>query len=246
MASAFRNVYEDRARAEAYAQLECPGTYYLAYRDLPLLFRAHVRGIRALDFGCGAGRSTRFLKGLGFATIGVDISVEMLERARERDPEGEYLLTADDALAGLPAESCDLILAAFTFDNIPSADKVSHLRALRRLLRPTGRLVSVVSTPEIYRNAWASFSTKDFPGNAAAQDGDPVRIVMLDVPDARPVEDVLCGDQEYQRLYREAGLVVEALHSPLGLASEPYAWESELHTPPWAIYVLAAGQARLP
>ena len=31
----FTNVYDDAQRAEAYGTLECPGTYYLAYRDLP-------------------------------------------------------------------------------------------------------------------------------------------------------------------------------------------------------------------
>ena len=37
--------------------------------------------------------------------------------------------------------------------------------------------------PAIYVNEWASFSTRDFPENRNARDGDRVRIVMLDVPD---------------------------------------------------------------
>ena len=36
-----------------------------AFRDLPRLFREHVSGQRAVDFGCGTGRSTRFLRGSG-------------------------------------------------------------------------------------------------------------------------------------------------------------------------------------
>ena len=31
----FGNVYEDEERARAYATLQFPGTYYLAFRDLP-------------------------------------------------------------------------------------------------------------------------------------------------------------------------------------------------------------------
>jgi len=60
----FSNVYDDIERANPYATLEFPGTYYLAYRDLPAIVAGHVTGQEALDFGCGAGRSTRFLKKL--------------------------------------------------------------------------------------------------------------------------------------------------------------------------------------
>ena len=42
----FSNCYEDARRAEAYAKLEFPGTYYLAYRDLPEIIFEHVTGIR--------------------------------------------------------------------------------------------------------------------------------------------------------------------------------------------------------
>lgn len=67
MPAPFSNVYDDTARARACAELEFPGTYYLAFRDIPALIARHVTGHRALDFGCGAGRSTRLLGDLGAA-----------------------------------------------------------------------------------------------------------------------------------------------------------------------------------
>ena len=78
----FPNVYNDARRADAYAALEFPGTYWLAFRDLPEIIARHVTGPVALDFGCGAGRSTRFLKRLGFDATGVDVSASMIEHAR--------------------------------------------------------------------------------------------------------------------------------------------------------------------
>lgn len=84
----FSNVYDDAKRAEAYARLEFPGTYYLAYRDLPAIIAEHVTGHKALDFGCGAGRSTRFLENLGFEAIGIDISPSMIHLAEKADPAG--------------------------------------------------------------------------------------------------------------------------------------------------------------
>jgi|SRR5271157_970008 len=86
----FVNCYQSTTRAEAYAKLEFSNTYHLGFRDLPEIFRAHVKGTTALDFGCGAGRSTRFLRKLGFETVGVDISPEMISKAREIDPQGDY------------------------------------------------------------------------------------------------------------------------------------------------------------
>ena len=242
MVDDFSNVYDDRRRADAYAALEFPGTYYLAYRDLPGFLKQHVQGTRALDFGCGTGRSTRFLRGLGYDVTGVDIAEPMLARARERDPGGDYRLVAEGGVGGLEPGSFDLVLSVFTFDNVPSvAMKVSLFQELGRLLRSQGRIVSVVSSPEIYRHEWASFSTKDFPENARARSGDRVRIVMLDVEDARPVEDVVCSDEDYREAYRRAGLEVVRAYRPLAQESEPYRWVSETTIAPWVVYVLARG-----
>ncbi len=235
----FSNVYADDARADAYAGLEFPGTYYLAFRDLPVIIGEHVRGTRALDVGCGTGRSTRFLRALGFEAIGVDVAEPMLQRARAIDPEGDYRLVPDGDLGALAGDPFDLVLSTFTFDNVPTRErKVALFSSLSRLLSASGRIVNVVSTPEIYVNEWASFSTKDFPENRTARSGDRVRIVMLDVEDRRPVEDVVWSDEAYRDVYRAAGLVALETHSPLGREGEPFAWVTETSVSPWAIYVL--------
>jgi len=239
MADPFTNVYDDDARALAYAGLEFPGTYYLAFRDIPALVRRHVTGRNALDFGCGAGRSSRFLKDLGFDVTGVDISPPMLAHARERDPGGTYLLVPDGDLSGLATGTFDLVFSAFTFDNVPGREARAHLfRQLGDLLAPAGTLINLVSAPEIYLHEWTSFSTRAFVENRGAGSGDRVRIVMLDVPDRRPVEDVLWLEADYLQLHEAGGLAVAEIHRPLGTGDDPFTWVSETHTSPWAIYVL--------
>jgi SAM-dependent methyltransferase len=238
--SEFQNLYDDDVRSEAYAGLELSGTYYLAYRDLPEIIRAHVRGTRALDFGCGAGRSTRFLRGLGFDPVGADISETMLAHARTRDPNGDYRLIPDGDFSTLRRHSFDLILAAFPFDNIPTlAKKVASFRALADLLDDRGRIITVVSSPELYVHEWRSFSTRDFPENRTARCGDPVQIVMLDVEDRRPVEDILWTDEAYADVHERAGLRLIESCRPLGEPSEPFVWVSETRIAPWVIHVLA-------
>ena len=115
---AFVNVYGDAVRAAAYAKLEFARTYYLAYRDLPEILATHVQGKRALDFGCGTGRSARFLRQHGFDVVGVDIAEHMIRKARELDAGGDYRLIADGDFSQLQKGAFDVVLSAFTFDNI--------------------------------------------------------------------------------------------------------------------------------
>lgn len=233
------NVYSDQRRAEAYAKLEFPGTYYLAYRDIPEIIAKHVTGTRGIDFGCGAGRSTRFLAKLGFDVIGVDISAEMIAKAKELDPSGDYRLLGTEGLKELGHGGFDVILSCFTFDNVPKREeKLALFTQLGQLLAPSGRIVNLVSSPEIYMNEWASFSTKDYPENRNAKCGDVVRIIMTDVEDRRPVEDVIFPEADYRRVYAEAGLEVVEVYRPLGRADEPFQWVNETKIAPWTIYVL--------
>jgi SAM-dependent methyltransferase len=234
----FANCYADVVRSNAYSTLEFANTYYLAYRDLPAIISEHVTGMRALDFGCGTGRSTRFLQKLGFSVTGVDVSEDMLRIARAADPAGDYRLVPDDNFDELDAAAFDLVLSAFTFDNIPGSIKVRIFSDLGKLLKPRGIIVSIVSAPEMYTHEWASFTTKDFPENAAARSGDVVRNVVTDHQDRRPVEDILCTDESYRAVYREAGLEAVEVFKPLAKGDEPYPWVNETKIAPWVIYVL--------
>jgi SAM-dependent methyltransferase len=233
------NCYENSVRAEAYAKLEFANTYHLAFRDLPDVFEKHARGKAALDFGCGTGRSTRFLHRLGFEAIGADISPDMLAKAHKIDLEGDYRLIPDDDMSELPRRHFSLIQSAFTFDNIPGRDtKVRIFRDLAALLAPDGVLVNIVSSPEIYFHEWASFSTRDFPENRDAKPGDQVKIITTDFEDKTPAIDILWPDENYREVYAEAGLQVIEVLKPLATGTEPFRWKSETQIAPWVIYVL--------
>lgn len=235
----FSNSYEDPKRAEAYAKLEFPGTYYLAYRDLPAIIFERVKGRKAIDFGCGTGRSTRFLQKLGFNAVGVDISDDMIRKAREIDPKGDYRLIAEGDFSQFKHKSYDLALSVFTFDNIPTMEKkVKNFKELGNFLKNEGRLVNVVSSPEIYVHEWASFSTKDYPENKHAKSGDKVRIIQTDIEDKRPVEDIVWTDEFYRETYRRTGLELVKTYKPLAKEDEPYEWINEKKIAPWVIYVL--------
>jgi SAM-dependent methyltransferase len=235
----FINAYSDTIRAASYAQLEFPNTYYLAYRDLPEIISKYVKGTKAIDFGCGTGRSTRFLKNLGFDAVGVDISEEMVTKAKEFDPSGKYTVIEDGNFSSFDNQSFDLVLSIFTFDNIPGVERRTKLlKGLKGLLKPNGRVILLDATYELYCNEWASFSTKDFPANKTAKSGDKVYTIMKDVEDRRPVEDIIWTDSDYNCIFSKAGFELLEKYLPLGKKEEPFAWISETEIAPWVIYVL--------
>ena len=271
--SHFANAYADPDRAASYSTLGFPATYSLAFRDLPALFEAHGVGPtagggdpdgsapRALDFGCGAGRSTRFLGRLGYDVVGVDISEAMLARARqlEEGPDtGDRYRLIDDDPSALPPGPFDLVLAAYPFDNIPGVDhRVALLTGLRQRLaggtgarvgtgsakgagtdaRAAGRLVLIASSPELYVHEWATFTTASWPENAAAGSGETVRIAIKEGGDPRPVDDLLWLDRDYRTAFDRAGLEVREVHRPLATGAEPIEWVNETEIAPWVIYV---------
>jgi SAM-dependent methyltransferase len=234
----FENSWGNQIRAESYSKLEFPNTYYLAYRDLPEIISKHVTGNQAIDFGCGTGRSSRFLKQLGFDVIGIDISKDMLEIARNLDLSGDYQLVSNGKYDHLGLNQFDLVQSIFTFDNIPGwSNRTNILKGLRDLMKPTGRMICLDSTPELYVNEWASFTTKDFPENWTAKTGDIVHDIMLDVEDRRPVKDIFWSMEDYNKLFNLAGLKIELTYKPLGY-NEPFDWKSEKEIAPWMIFIL--------
>ena len=94
-------------------------------------------GDRVLDSCCGTGDLAIAAAAAGGNVTGVDFSKPMLERARRKAPQLEWV--EGDALA-LPFadESFDAATVGFGVRNLSELDKGLH--ELRRVLRPGGRL----------------------------------------------------------------------------------------------------------
>jgi SAM-dependent methyltransferase len=64
-----------------------------------------------LDAGCGTGRVAIELARRGYAVVGIDVEPAMLESARAKAPDLQWML-GDLAAAELPASQFDLVVAA--------------------------------------------------------------------------------------------------------------------------------------
>jgi len=104
---------------------------------LDLLPREGVRGGHALDLACGSGRYLRHLKERGAESVaGLDLSVEMLARARAFQPD---LVRATMLSLPLSSGSFHLILCGLAVGHLP--DLAPAMREVGRVLKPGGVVI---------------------------------------------------------------------------------------------------------
>jgi SAM-dependent methyltransferase len=100
------------------------------------------REMRVLEIGCGAGRVTRALAGVFGEVCGVDISGEMVERARTAlaaFPGVRIFQNNGEDLSVLGDIQVDFAFSSIVFQHIPSREIIeNYVREVHRLLRPGG------------------------------------------------------------------------------------------------------------
>lgn len=118
-----------------------------------------VRGLTALDLGCGTGRHALWLAGAGAAVTAVDFSEGMLGEARRKSGAEAVRFVAHDLHEPLPFPSG-------SFDVVVSGLVLEHIRELepffaetRRVLLASGRAVFSAMHPAMFlRGAQARFT----------------------------------------------------------------------------------------
>ena len=91
-----------------------------------------------LDVGCGEGRFCRILSERGISTIGIDPTQDLLTRAQELHPEGDYRVGRAEKLE-FPDASFDLVVSYLSLIDIP--DFKAAIAEMTRVLKPGGTLL---------------------------------------------------------------------------------------------------------
>lgn len=111
----------------------------------------HLRAdMRVLEIGCGIGRLMQYLAVVFAEVHGIDVSPEMVARARERlarFPNAHPIAGDGRSLRPYADASFDLIVSHVVFQHVPEKEIVrSYVAEARRVLRPGGIFKYLVKT----------------------------------------------------------------------------------------------------
>ncbi|WP_438284187.1 class I SAM-dependent methyltransferase [Pseudomonas alabamensis] len=113
---------------------------------------------RALDLGCGNGRNSLFLAGLGMNVTALDFSVKAVSLTLERVEDAELSESIEvmnqDMRDGIPAydESYDLVMDAYSLCHFTrDEDQRRMIHEIARVLKPGGHFIKIhVDSSDLY------------------------------------------------------------------------------------------------
>ena len=198
-----------------------------------------VAGARVVDIGCGEGRFSRLLSGLGAKVTGVDLTEPFIERARTLSVGDETYVVGDaENLANLASRSFDLAVSYIVLVDLLDFER--SIEASYRVLRPGGRFVICNVHP----------MRTSVPYGWINQGGRKLFYALDNYTDEGPREFEWWGRRfinmhrtlsSYIAGFLETGFVLEGLHEPVPseeqLAVNP-TFDDEYRAPNFIIYVL--------
>lgn len=113
----------------------------------------------AVDIGCGIGRLTRVLASRAASVYALDVSAEMLDRAKQHNANLANITWVKGdgtSLAGIDDGAATACISHVVFQHIPDPSiTMAYIRDIGRVLKPGGWAAFQVSNdPSIHRRRW--------------------------------------------------------------------------------------------
>ncbi|HUB44501.1 MAG TPA: methyltransferase domain-containing protein [Acetobacteraceae bacterium] len=156
-----QNIYDDPGFLAGYSQLDRSVRGLAGAAEWPAIraLLPDLRGRRVVDLGCGFGWFCRWAREQGAAhVVGVDVSEQMLARARVESTHGAITyIRADLESLSLPAASFDLAYSSLALHYV--RDLAPLLTEVHRALAPGSHLVFSVEHPIYMAPAHPAWTT---------------------------------------------------------------------------------------
>jgi SAM-dependent methyltransferase len=179
------------------------GVWQIPEAELQVL--GDVRGVDALELGCGAAQWSIALHKLGANVTGLDLSARQLEHARELMARARVEFPLVHASAeSTPFDDASFDIVFCDFGAMTFGDPYRTVPEVARVLRPGGLLAFSQHTP-IVEICWPP--EREHPQDRLV--GDYFGMHRVDEPDAPVSYQLPYG--EWIRLFVENGLVIESL-----------------------------------
>jgi|GEM_PF-1531133 len=201
--------YQDYWKESAQTYYDLASWHWMVVGYLPVLAElkkriGSIENLKVLDFGCGAGRTCMLYRRFYHAdATGVDISAEMINKARTADPEGRYLLM--DERFTTPSDTLfDCAISHWVLLEMKSLELMgAELKEIFRLLKPGGIFISVVNNEEFVGRKSRTWINGE-PGRQYKSGEIIVSTIFNEEKELR-IEDYFWTGEDYCAVYREAG-----------------------------------------
>lgn len=229
----YRNNYS--SSASIYAKHSLGGTGYLAFKYVPELIKKYCTGNNTLDYGCGSGRSTRFLRDLGLFVEGVDISDDMIKEAIKRDRTTQYT-RIQSAFLPHRDQTFNIIFSCLVLFEIPTKQEILDVfREIKRVLKDNGVFIAVTGGTEMYNHQWLSLDA-NYPENNNLKSGSLAKISLKEV--GLTLLDYYWTDDDYKGIINASDFNLVERFYPLGDSNDGINWISETKVSPYVTYIL--------
>ncbi len=195
------------------------------------MFSNSLRGKAVLDFGCGAGRSTMFVKALGARTvIGADINKEMIRLAKKKyNSHGLAFYNVTGRIPFRDSYFDSAFTAHMLVESRTTKEMLAVLTEIYRVLKPSSTLVIVTSNPKALGHEYKVGYTKRKKG---LKSGDRVDTVINGRP-SFTIKDTYWTEQDYHRAISQAGFKLVKASYPLAKGK---GWLDETKVAPNIVY----------
>jgi SAM-dependent methyltransferase len=213
--------------AEAYKALGINGTSFeFSYKEAGKMF-GDLTDKTVLDFGSGAGRSSRFLKELGAElVVGIEHNETMINQAKAEKIEGiEYHLIDKEIPSS--SESIDKAFSSQVFMEMATTEDMQNaMTEIARVLKPNSEFILIVTNPKAWGHDFVSY---DYPDSMeGVKSGDTLRCI---IKGEKPftIKDYYWVEEDYKKALEYSGFVIEEMTYPMPDSGE---WLDETKVAP--------------